>query len=174
MIKMNFIVNEDKYEIYRNVYEAIWQKYGEKIITSLEKVTHLVFLESQIHAIVGEGDDSGSNFAGSSIDQPMLFRYSVRDKLGTLCHELGHRLILEYDYYNLVKSDLKITNDHQLLDLFLYDSMEMALGNACAEERKNYECTFPGPDFKSSWKWAFKYNYDERQKLLSNCAKLIR
>lgn len=174
MIKMKFIANEDKYVIYKNVYEAIWRKYGKKIITSIEKVTNLKYLESEINAIVGEGDASGSNFAGSSIDEPMLFRYSVRDKLGTMCHELGHRFIMEHDYYNLTKSNLKISDDHQLLDLFLYDSMEMALGNACAEERKNYECTFPDSEFKSSWEWAFKYNYDERQKLLSNCAKLIR
>lgn len=60
----------------------------------------------------------------------LLFRFSVRHKLGTIFHELAHRFLIEYQfqYANVLE------NDHELIDLFLYDVIQKSFGESTARE----------------------------------------
>jgi hypothetical protein len=140
-------------------YEALWTSYGKKIKEAFNKVVGLPFKEEIVKAIVG---DYESNFAGKSIHDPMLFRYSVRHKLGTILHELSHRLLLEYSF----EYDGIVSNDHELIDLFLYDVIEESFGKSAADERMNYELTFLEVEIVSSWKKIMCNSFVERQRLL--------
>jgi len=163
--------SEPEYDLYRNVYEAIWNEYGIRIVDGFSNVSHLNFTEQTIRAVVGTGDKTGSNYAGATTSDPMLFRYSVRDKLGTMFHELGHRLIMEHNYFEKSKISLGISNDHQLLDLFLYDTIDFVFGSSAAEGRAQYEMSFPEKEYRESWEWAFALGKSQRQNLLRNIVK---
>jgi hypothetical protein len=94
----------------------------------------------------------------------MRFRYSVRHKLGTIFHELSHRFLLEYKFsYGEV-----VTNDHELIDLFLYDVIKDCFGKAAADERIRYELTFPQKEIVNSWNKILSKTFKERQKLLKD------
>ena len=140
-------------------YQGLWHIYGSQIVESFEEVTGLNFLEETIKADVGR---YSTNFAGNNLNEPMQFRFSVRHKLGTLFHELSHRLLLEHnlEYFGIVE------NDHEFIDLFLFDVVKLAFGEAAAYERMNYELTFPEEEIPNAWKKIMMYNYEERQKLM--------
>ena len=157
---MQIIFKEnDGYTLNRLEYEALWEKYGNVIQKAFEKVTGLPFKEEKIIGIVG---DYKSNYAGDNTEQPMLFRYSVRHKLGTIMHELSHRLLLEYRFNYRGTVD----NDHELIDLFLHDVIKEAFGEAAADERMNYEMTFPETEIPCAWKKIMKYSVKDRYSLL--------
>jgi len=140
-------------------YEAVWAIYGKKIEKAFKKIVRLSFKEKTIPVIVGDYD---SNFAGKSLNDPILFRSSVRHKLGTVLHELSHRFLLEYHFeYGGI-----VLNDHELIDLFLYDVIKDCFGKFAADERLNYELTFPEIEITSSWKKIMCKSFIERQRLL--------
>lgn len=150
--------SEPKYTLNCLEYNGLWSIYGDVITNAFEKVTSLSFKENVIEAIVG---DYPSNFAGNSCSDPMLFRFSVRHKMGTLFHELSHRLLLEYHFlYNGV-----VENDHELIDLFLFDVIKEAFGVDAAYERMAYEITFPELEIPQAWKSIMYYSQQERHKL---------
>lgn len=159
-----------KYNIDKQTYIAVWEKMGNSIVEAFTAVSHIPFTEKKIIAKVGTGDENGSNHAGVDTSSPMLFRHNVRDKLGTLVHELGHRLIMEHDYYEKAKKNLKLKNEHQLLNLFLYDVMERVFGKEAALYRVEYERSFPDGIYNKCWKWALEIPKKERQKILKKLA----
>ena len=139
-------------------YEALWQVHCEKIQFSFKMITGLSFKEDTIDSIVG---DYESNFAGNALNEPMLFRFSVRHKLGTIFHELAHRLLLEYQFqYGGI-----LENNHELIDLFLYDVIQESFGESAARERVNYECTFPGLEIPDAWNKILEHSRSKRQEL---------
>lgn len=151
-------MSEPKHTLNCMEYSGLWSIYGREITKAFEKVTSLSFKENVIEAIVG---DYPSNFAGNSCSDPMLFRFSVRHKIGTLFHELSHRLLLEYHF--LYKG--VVENDHELIDLFLFDVIEEAFGVDAACERMAYEITFPELEISQAWKAIMCYSQQERHKL---------
>lgn len=161
-----------KYVLYSEVYKSIWNDYGNRIIDAFNVISHMDFMQSKINVVVGTGDKEGKNNAGVWVGDPMLFRYNVRDKLGTLFHELGHRLIMENDYFEKSKIILDIKNDHQLLDLFLYDVINAVFGRSAADARVLYEKSFPERQCRESWDWAFTMSKSQRQDLLIKLASL--
>lgn len=163
-------VSVPKYNMSKQTYFAAWEKMGNSIIEAFTIISHIPFTEKKIIARVGAGDENGSNFAGVDTSSPMLFRYNVRDKLGTLVHEFGHRLIMEHDYYEKAKKNLQLYNEHQLLNLFLYDVIVKVFGKEAALYRVEYERSFPDIIYDSSWKWALEIPKKERQKILKNLA----
>lgn len=139
-------------------YESLWNSYGKKIQAAFKEVTTLPFQEEFITGVVG---DYKSNFAGRSLNDPMLFRFSVRHKLGTIMHELSHRFLLEYQFnYNGI-----LDNDHEVIDLFLPEVIEICFGKAASEERINYECTFPEVEIPNAWNKMLKYSFETRQQI---------
>lgn len=159
-----------KYVLYTKVYEAIWNDYGEFIVGAFGDISHINFTEKTINVAVGNGDKDGNNFAGNQVNDPMLLRYNVRDKLGTIFHELGHRLILEHNYFIKSKDALQISNEHQLLDLFLYDVIGLVFGESTANSRVRYEMSFSKKKYRESWEWALGIKKTERQSILKKLA----
>jgi len=162
---MQLVFSSNKeYVLSKLEYEALWQIYGHKIQCSFKKITTLPFKEDSINSIVGNYE---SNFAGKDLKDPMLFRFSVRHKLGTILHELAHRFLLEYQFQhvNILK------NDHELIDLFLYDAIQESFGKSAARERVTYECTFPEPEIPDAWNKILKYSKLKRQELWKNVLK---
>lgn len=165
-MRMKFI-SDSKCLLSKMEYCGLWNQYGDVILAAFEKVTGLQFNEKVISAIVGEYP---SNFAGSSLDEPMLFRNSVRHKIGTFFHELSHRLLLEYPFnYEGI-----LENDHELIDLFLFDVIKEAFGIDAANERVNYELTFPETEITFAWKKMLKYSELERHIIWDSVLKKSR
>lgn len=163
---MNLIFSSEKdFVLNKLEYEALWNTYGERIQASFKKITKLDFKEDCIQAIVGNYE---SNFAGTYLNEPMLFRYSVRHKLGTILHELAHRLLLEYNF----KYHHILQNDHELIDLFLYEVIQDCFGTYAAEERLKYECTFPELEIPTAWNKMLKYPIEKRQKIWNSILKI--
>lgn len=156
-MQLKFISNKE-YSLNRLEYESLWLTYGAKIQKAYKAISGLSFKEEIIEAIVG---DYQSNFAGRFLSEPMLFRFSVRHKLGTILHELAHRFLLEYQfqYIGIVE------NDHEIIDLFLYDIIQEAFGEDAANERLNYELTFPETEIPQAWEKIIKYAKPKRQEL---------
>jgi hypothetical protein len=70
--------------------------------------------------------------------------------------------LLEYSF----EYDGIVSNDHELIDLFLYDVIEESFGKSAADERMNYELTFLEVEIVSSWKKIMCNSFVERQRLL--------
>ena len=83
-----FIASSSKSEYDANVYRAIWDEYGERIVAAFQTWTCMPFPESSVSAVVAE---AVSNSGGP--EHPMRLRasYIRRVKQSTLVHELGHR-----------------------------------------------------------------------------------
>lgn len=162
---MQLVFSSDKdFVLNKLEYEALWYVYGEKIQSSFKMITTLPFIEDTVKAIVG---DYESNFAGNALNEPMLFRFSVRHKLGTIFHELAHRFLLEYQFQYVGI----LENDHELIDLFLYDVIQDSFGESAAQERVNYECTFPELEIPNAWNKVLEYSKSKRQELMKAVLK---
>lgn len=156
---MQIVFSSNKeYVLNKLEYEALWQVYGQKIQHAFKKITGLSFKEDGIDSIVGNYE---SNFAGNTLKEPMLFRFSVRHKSGTIFHELAHRFLLEYQFqYAGI-----LENDHELIDLFLYDVIQESFGENAARARVTYECTFPELEIPNAWNKILKHSKSKRQEL---------
>ncbi len=162
---MQLVFSSNKEHVLSKLeYEALWQVYGHKIQHAFEKIAGLSFKEDNIDSIVGNYE---SNFAGNTLKEPMLFRFSVRHKLGTIIHELSHRFLIEYQfqYANVLE------NDHELIDLFLYDVIQESFGESAARERVAYECTFPELEIPNAWNKILKHSKSKRRELWNTVLK---
>jgi hypothetical protein len=161
--------------MYKAEYLSIWRCYGEKIIKTFYKITNLPFIEDKIIGIVGEGDANKDNNAGKNINKPMLFRYNIRNKLGTILHELSHRLIMEHAIFEKSKKKFNFTDEHQIIDLFLFDVMEDMFGKKAALFRVEYEKGFFDPKYSRCWNEAINLTKKERfiklSKIINYCQK---
>lgn len=161
--------------MYRTEYYALWINEGNKIIDAFETITHLKFTEQQIFAQICKGDINGDNNSGERIEDPMIFRYSIRNKAGTLLHELGHRLIMEYDLFGKSKNAFHLKDLHQILDLFLFDVIQHIYGKEAALFRVEYEKSFPDAKYEKYWNDSLKLSFEERssflRKIITYCKK---
>jgi len=173
-VEIQFTCQEPKYQMHYREYAAIWKEEGKKIIDAFEKIIGVEFTEKQINIIIGKGDSNGGNTAGMSISDPMLFRYNNRCKIGTLLHELSHRLIIEYDWYSKVQQRFGFYDVHQLVDLFLFEIIEELYGKDAAILRMQYESAFPEPEFSECWEYAMKFSKAERSEKLKEAVKYIK
>lgn len=157
MLNINFIPLFDDKELIDAVkeYKKIWEKDGEKIIQTLEKVSGLSFSEKRIGAIVYEG----VSYSGRTTSDPMKLRanYSDNMKKATLVHELGHRLLFN------IKNQPKDLDEHQVFYLILYDVWTELYGEKFANEQVKIESARKGLyDYKSAWEWVLSMNKEER------------
>ncbi|PCI30227.1 hypothetical protein COB55_00400 [Candidatus Wolfebacteria bacterium] len=104
-------------------YKEIWTLEGEKIISALEKNSGKKFNTEDIQVIIYEGI-SRSGREG----RPMMLRASyTRDvKLGTLVHELGHRLQTN-------TKDMTSLEVHMELNVYLYPTWVELYGEEFAD-----------------------------------------
>lgn len=158
MIKLTFKPESEQFILATKEYSEIWEKEGAKIITAFEIITGLKFQQKEIEVIIYEG----VSFSGSLVE-PMKLRASssVEDKKGTLIHELGHRLIAP------LHNRLPELDEHQTLDLYLYDVWEYLYGKEFADKMVQLESKRKGRyDYNGTWKWALNLNKEKRRDLL--------
>ncbi len=134
MLTINFYPDSDRevFEKAAREYEEIWQREGERIISSIYKNTGLNFFTKEINAIVYEG---------YSHSYPLRLRASHSKvlKTTTLIHELFHRIFLD----NKIQFEGKIytkewdRNVHMTLSMLLYFTLkELYNGDVLKENIK--------------------------------------
>ena len=163
-----------KYQMHYIEYALVLEKEGNKIIKSIEENLGLKFNEEEVKIDICEGYQDKGNFSGSSIKDNMVFRYNNRCKCGTFYHELSHRIITEYDMFEKLKEKFNLKDEHQIIDLFLYDAIEETYGAEAALFRVEYEKTFPESEFKESWDYALSMNKEERKNILKEMVNVVK
>lgn len=136
-------------------YRRIWELDGQRIVASFEAIVGVEYPTSAIEVIVTEGRPMAA-FDGRTIRLRAGYRPTYMK--ATLVHELGHRLA-----FTLRRpADL---DDHQLLDLFLYDVWTDLYGQPFADRMAAIERRI-GPRYAAAWDFALGFTRDERQALL--------
>lgn len=141
-------------------YQTLWAREGTRIVSGLEAATSLRFRETYIHAVV---------YSGPSHSHPLSLRAEYPDsvKLGTLVHELGHRLVHGARNPRVhVSSDRRPSSKdlHKNLDLFLYDTLTQLYGDEFAQEQLAFERDLT-PMYADCWDWALAFDRDTRAEL---------
>lgn len=126
-------------------YQRLWEAEGEKIAEQFAAATGLRFAEARIDALVYEG---------TSQSHPLRLRasYDGETKLGTLIHELAHRLLQD----NRARLQLPSyrpdqgREEHELLDLFLFDVWTDLYGEMFARRQVEVESQ-RRPMYREAW-----------------------
>jgi len=108
-------------------YERLWAAHGDEIVARLEVNTGLRFAEGELQAEVVEGP---------SRSHPLQLRasYERETKLGTLVHELAHRLIVD-----AAPPAARRLESHEVIYLFLFDVWTDLFGGSFAQRQVEVE-----------------------------------
>lgn len=164
-MKINIYTDENKFLMHTREYQIIWQMEGEKIENAFNKILGLNFNEKSIKLLINYGAND-ANLSGETKSEIMNFRYNNRSKIGTFLHELSHRIVMEYKLMEIAKKKFGIEEVHELIDLFLYDIIELLYGSESAKLRVEYESNFEDEIYKKSWLKALSFTFEERQNIL--------
>ena len=150
-----FIASSAADEYDANVYRAIWDEYGERVVDALETVTCLPFPESSVSATVA---DAVSHSGGP--EHPMRLRrsYLRKEKESTLAHELGHRHLWQ------LAERLDEVDGHKTLYLILERVWVDVWGEEFAENRVRGESDWH-EKYADAWAWARSLGSEERARL---------
>jgi hypothetical protein len=126
-------------------YRRLWEAEGERIVAAFGAVTGLAFAEAVVDAAV---------VGGPSQSNPLRLRgsYDAEAKRGTLIHELAHRLIRA----NRARLGLppyrpdRERENHELIDLFLFDVWSDLYGEPFARRRVEAESRWQ-PFYREAW-----------------------
>lgn len=161
VIAIDFVADSDlegvAYAEAAEKYQDIWASEGTRIVSGLERATSLRFRETYIHAVV---------YSGVSQSHPLCLRaeYPESVKLGTLIHELGHRLAHAPGHPRVqFPSDRRPSSEelHKNLDLFLFDVWTQLYGDGFAQEQLAVERSRT-PMYADAWDWALSFDRDTR------------
>ena len=154
-VEVDFVAESRADEWDTKTYRAIWNEYGERIVSALETRTCLPFPEPRVEATVAE---DVSNSGGPA--HPMRLRASyVRDiKQSTLVHELGHRHLWQ------LSERLDDVDGHMTLYLVLDRVWADVWGEEFAESRVKSESVWD-QDYADAWAWARSLEPDRRAEL---------
>jgi hypothetical protein len=138
-------------------YRAIWDEFGDRIVTAFETVTCLPFTESIVPAVVA---DDVSHSGGPEHPMQLRATYIRAIKQSTLVHELGHRHLWQ------LGKRLDGIDGHMTLYLVLDRVWAEVWGEAFAEERVRGESGWRAEyDYRAAWEWARSLPRDERARL---------
>lgn len=168
-MNLKFRYEDNTYAMHAAEYSAIWSAEGRKIEKGFKRILGFSFTERNIDVLICSGDDNGGNSSGKSIRDPMIFRHDNRCKIGTILHELSHRIVLERGWYPC--TDSGIGDIHELIDLFLFDLVSSLYGENAASKRVAYECSFPEIQYSASWKFALSMDAEARRRKFLECIK---
>ena len=122
-------------------YEGLWAAHGDDIVARLEAHTGLHFAERELHAQIAEGP---------SRSHPLRLRasYDRETKLGTLIHELAHRLIVD-----AAPPAARQLESHEVIYLFLFDVWTDLFGDLFAQRQVEVESQ-RRPLYAEAWRTA--------------------
>ncbi len=157
---LDFIPEAGKFNEAAGKYDKLWLKEGAKIVEVMEDISGLEFDEDDtLKVVVYEGP----SYSGD-LTRPMKMRASYPEyvKIGTLIHELGHRLI-----YGTKRTEE--IDEHRALFLILYDIWSALYGKEFADKNVAVENKRKGIyDYESAWKWALSFSKKERSELFKS------
>jgi len=162
-VSMTFTPQNQSFTEAAEEYRGLWAGEGTKIVETMERVSGLTFLETNVKAVIFEGTSrSGVG------DVPMYLRasYPIDVKKSTLVHEHGHRLIAQ------LRNRPADLDEHRVLFLFLYDVWESLWGTDFADAQVEFESGLTGLyDYKTAWNWALSIGKEQR---VSRFAEIVR
>ena len=122
-------------------YEGLWVAHGDAIVARLEARTGLHFAERGLRAKIREGP---------SRSHPLQLRasYDPETKLGTLIHELAHRLIVD-----AAPPAAQGLESHAVIYLFLFDVWTDLFGVSFAQRQTEIESQ-RRPLYAEAWRTA--------------------
>ena len=122
-------------------YEGLWAAHGDEIVARLEAHTGLQFAERELRAQIREGP---------SRSHPLQLRasYDPETKLGTLIHELAHRLIID-----AAPPAARRLESHAVIYLFLFDVWTDLFGESFAQRQVEIESQ-RRPLYAEAWRTA--------------------
>lgn len=127
-------------------YQRLWEAEGERIVEQLAAATGLRFTERAIDARV---------FEGVSRSDPLRLRasYDQETKLGTLIHELAHRLVQGRRVGSALDANGpdRERENHELIDLFLFDVWTDLYGLGFAQRQVEIESQ-RRPMYRATWR----------------------
>jgi hypothetical protein len=139
-------------------YQRLWDEHGERIVAQLVSLTGLRFVEDVLNALV---------FEGISHSHPLCLRasYDAETKLGALIHELAHRLVAG----NRARLGLppyhpdRNREEHELIDLFLFDAWTDLYGEAFARRQVAIESRYQ-PFYREAWERRSRWTAPPRRR----------
>lgn len=137
-------------------YREIWDEEGEKIIAVTESISGLRFKKEDERAVV---------YDGKSYSHPLHLRanLSLKEKRGTLAHELCHILLVDNNVRVQWDSpEEKLLEVHKVLDLIFYDALVSLWGEEFARGVVVHESAL-SDEYKKAWEWALSFSKDERK-----------
>lgn len=156
MVDITFEPEGLKFAAAAKAYAEIWKAEATRIVSAIEDLTGLPFQESNIGAVVFEGNSQ------SNPVMKLRASYDAGTKKATLAHELLHRLSVEYMLDLPVKGDGLALGLHRQIDLVLYDLWVRLYGTTFADEQVAVESTRT-PMYKEAWDWALALSPLERR-----------
>jgi hypothetical protein len=151
--QIDFTPSADSFAAATQEYRDLWAAEGERITTTMERMTGLRFEAGPIRAVIYEGP----SFSGYR-ERPMQLRasYASDTKRATLVHELGHRLMGD-----LVPSNV---DHHSIIFLFVYDVWTELWGPSFADEQVKIERARTGAlaNYDKLWTDALAFSATER------------
>ncbi len=126
-------------------YRRLWEAHGDEVVESFAAATGLRFGEPALDAVV---------FEGMSQSHPLRLRasYDHETKLATLIHELAHRLVYGHARPSLASDrSSQERQNHELIDLFLFDVWAELYGEAFAKRQVETESE-RRPMYREAWR----------------------
>jgi hypothetical protein len=165
-MQINFYPERDnpEFEKAAEEYEKIWEKEGNKIIKTIEKISGLKFKEKIINAII-------YNKISYSVPLKLQADISIEHKKGTLAHELCHRIVVGNHIHVKTRKTYTGWNAdiHKHIFLILHDILVELYGDNFAKEEVKFEISLWNgkgiSPYKTAWDWVLSMTKEERQKL---------
>lgn len=161
-IKLNFSTPDSALLPAMDEYSRIWKEESNRIISVMERISGMQFIDTAINVIIIEAPSN----SGNNIKDPLRLRasYSFEMKQATLVHELGHRLQFS------VQRRPENFNDHNLLFLYLYDVWVELYGEEKAKKAIEVENrrSNASNNYKGMWDIALAMTKEERARKLKD------
>lgn len=156
-VLVDFIPGAVEHERNAGVYQAIWDRDGERIVKAFETWTCMPFAESRVAAVV---TDAASNSGGPRFPMRLRAGYFRAVKQSTLVHELGHRHLWQ------LARRLDGIDGHRTLYLILDRVWADVWGEQFAQDRIRDESAWHARyDYSDAWRWARSLAPTERRRL---------
>ena len=163
---LRFVPEADGHAAAAGDYRSIWSADGERIVESLDRLTHASLGDEAIRVVVFEGV-SESGVAG----RPMKLRasYGLDTKRATLVHELVHRYLSARGFDPRCVSD-----EHDLVSPIVAEAWIALWGHEFAEEQAAVERARSGR-YRKAWTGVLELTPEARrariEALLERCSR---
>ena len=162
-LTINFYPDSDdpRFIAAASEYTDIWTADGDRIFSTIERISGLRFKERYINAVV---------FADPSLSHPYRLKFDLprEIKKGALVHELTHRIIRGNNPTYEFSKDRHgyVVDAHKLADLVLYDIWTDLYGEEFARANVEFETGSEILEdidaYKAAWDWALGMTKEQR------------